>query len=131
MKRAFLAAVGLLLLTIGAQAQPANCRTTALYDASTLGSTVLVTGITGRNIYLCGFNMWAAGTSTVKLVYGTGVACATGEVAVTPAYSLITQTGIADGSSLYRGLFVPGGNDLCIKTSAAVAVQAQIYFIQQ
>jgi hypothetical protein len=131
MKRivALFALIAGLLLAAPAQAQQ-DCRQTAVYDASTNGSTALVTGRTTANIRICGFNIWAAGTATVKLVYGTGTACATGETAITPAYSLTTQTGIADSATYWRGMFVPAGNDLCIKTSAGVAVQAQIYFRQ-
>lgn len=120
-----------LLFAFPAFSQEVTCRQTAVYDASTNGSTVLKTGVATANIYICGFNIWAAGTATVKLVYGTGTACATGETAITPAYSLVTQTGIADGSGIWRGLLVPVGNDLCIKTSAGVAVQAQAYFVQR
>lgn len=133
MKRlaAALALFAVLLFSWPAMAQVLTCRQTVLYDASTNGSTVLKTGGTTANISICGFNIWAAGTATVKLVYGTGTACATGETAITPAYSLVTQTGITDGSGNWRGLLVPAGNDLCIKTSAGVAVQAQVYLVQR
>lgn len=132
MKRlaAALAFFAALFFAVPALAQQTTCRQTALYDASTSGSTVLKTGVTTANIYICGFNIWAAGTATVKFVYGTGTTCATGETALTPAYSLITQTGVRDDSPIWRGLLVPAGNDLCIKTSAGVAVQSQIYFLQ-
>lgn len=117
------------LLSIPAQAQN-DCRQTALYDASTNGSTVLVTGRSTANVRICGFNIWAAGTATVKLVTGTGVACATNETAITPAYSLTTQTGVTDSATYWRGLLAGAGLDVCIKTSAGVAVQAQIYYRQ-
>lgn len=120
-----------MLFALPAHSQEITCRSTALYDASTNGSTVLVTGVTTSNIYVCGFNLFGAGTATVKLVYGTGTTCGTGETAITPAYSLVAQAGVADGSPIYRGLLVPAGRDLCIKTSAGVAIQAQIYFAQR
>jgi hypothetical protein len=129
---AFLLAAALwCILADGVQAQEINCRSTVVYDASTNGSTKLITGIAQGNVYICGFNIWAAGTATVKVVYGTGTNCATNQTAMTPAYSLVTQTGIADGSSVWRGLLAPAGVDVCIVTSAGVAVQAQIYYAQR
>ncbi len=124
----------LLLALLGLWAFPAEaqvyCRQTVVYDASTNGTTKLVTGAAATAIRLCGFNIWAAGTATVKLVTGTGTACATNETAITPAYSLVTQTGIADSANIWRGLLVAPGLDLCIKTSAGVAVQGQFYYVQ-
>lgn len=128
------AVVVLALILIGAlstaKADALDCRSTAVYDASTNGSTVLVTGNAVSSIRVCGFNLWAAGTATVKLVTGTGVACATNETAITPAYSLTTQTGVPDSSPFWRGLLAGPGLDLCIKTSAGVAVQMQLYYVR-
>ena len=132
LSRAFAAfAIGVAaLVAVPAMAQEIACRSTALYDASTNGSTKLITGLSTQQVRICGFNFWAAGTTTVKLVTGTGTNCGTGEAALTPAYSLTTQTGIPDSSSGWRGMLADRGLDVCIKTSAGVAVQAQIYYVQ-
>lgn len=115
-----------------AQAEgPVYCRTNAQYNAATNGSTRLIVGRAADRIYVCGFTLWSAGTVGVGFVYGTGTTCATGETTLTPSYSLITQTGIADNSSVFRGLFVPPGNDLCIKTNAGTSVQAQVFYAQR
>ena len=108
-----------------------GCNQTLVYDAATNGSTELLVGVATKQIYICGFSLWAGGTATVKLVKGTGTACATNEVAITPAYSLVTQTGFTDSSPVWRGLRVEGASNLCIKTSAGVAVQAQVYYAQR
>lgn len=113
------------------QVNTITCQNAAVYGASTNGSTQLITAKINGATYICGFQLWAAGTAAVKLIYGTGTACATGATDITPAYSLITQTGVADTSSIFRGLFAPAGNNVCINTSAGVAVQAQVFFIQR
>lgn len=107
---------------------PSSCNKAKVYDASTNGATQLVPA--GSVIQICGYVIWGGGTATVKLVYGTGVACATGETAITPAYSVTAQTGPSDPSPFFRGMNAPSGNALCIKTSAGVAIQAVVYYSQ-
>lgn len=101
------------------------CKQAPFYDASTNGATQLIAA--GGSIVICGFNFWAAGTVNVGLVFGTGTNCATGTTKITPAYQLVTQTGVSDTATFFRGLYVPSGNALCINTSAGVAVQAIVY----
>lgn len=130
MLRTILTGLTLLFLCTPVMAQ-VDCRQTAVYDTNTNGSTKLVTGNSTTTILICGYNIWAGGTATVKLVTGTGTACATNETAITPAFSLTTQTGVGDSSSFWRGLSAPSGTDLCIKTSAGVAIQTIIYYVQK
>lgn len=131
MKRllAAFAALGLLLCLSPAHAQQGGvqCNRKVIYDASTSGSTVLLTA-SNRNIELCGFDFFAGGTVNLKLVYGTGSTCGTGTVNITPAFQFTAQTGLVDPSSVSRGLFVPAGNDLCINASSGVAAQAIVYY---
>lgn len=130
--RQFLLSAALLIaVTSGALAQASACNSSVVYDASTNGSTALVTGAATFEIFVCGYTLVGGGTATVKLVQGTGTACATGETAITPAYSLVAQTVVSDSAPQWRGLRVPAGKDLCIKTSAGVAVQAIVYFVQK
>lgn len=108
-----------------------GCNQSAIYDASTNGSTKLVTGVAVKQIYVCGWNIFWGGTATVKLTYGTGGTCGTGTTAITPAFSGVAQSYDIDPSSVYKGLTpVPASNDLCITTSAGVAVQAIVYYSQ-
>jgi hypothetical protein len=130
-------ALAALLTLVPARADPVfssstiACTKSALYDASTSGSTKLVTGTATAQIYVCGFNLFAGGTANVKLVYGTGGTCGSGTIAITPAYTLIAQTGMVDHQPYYAGITaVPASNDLCINTSAGVAVQAIVYYTQ-
>jgi hypothetical protein len=105
-----------------------QCDSKAIYDASTSGSTELVALTSGRTIYVCGYSILAGGTVNVKLIYGTGTACATGSNNMTPAWQLTAQTGLVDGSPFSRGLKTASANALCINTSAGVATQAIVYY---
>lgn len=105
-----------------------TCTKSIIYDASTNGATQLVA--LGPDIALCGYTIWAGGTASVDLRFGTQVTnpCDTGGTKITPAYNLTAQTGVNDTSPLFRGLHVPAGKQLCINTSAGVAVQAVVFF---
>lgn len=107
------------------------CTSSAIYDASTSGATLLVTGTATQTIYVCGYVFWSNGTANVNLVYGTGATCGTGTTKITPAFQMGAQTGIVDHLPVYTGLAaVPSSNNLCINSSAAVAVQAIVYYTQ-
>lgn len=114
--------------TTQAQTPGVSCNLSAIYDNSTNGSTLLVTGRTTQSIYICGYTMYASSTVNLKLVYGTGATCGTGTVSITPAFPFTTQTGVVDPSPVFRGLFVPQPNNLCINASAGNAAQAIVYY---
>jgi hypothetical protein len=127
-------AAGVLLALLSpaiAQSGPVSCPSSAIYDASTNGATKLVTGLSTRTITICGYQLFAGGTASVSLVSGTGTNCGSNQAAVTPAYPLVAQTGVADQSPVFRGLQVGRSLDLCIKTSAGVAVQGVVYYSQE
>lgn len=108
-----------------------GCNQSAIYDASTSGATRLVPANSSGRIYVCGFDLWAAGTVNVGLVYGTGGTCGSGTAKITPTFQFTAQTGIVDHLPVYTGLPpVPVGSDLCINASGAVAVQAIVYYTQ-
>lgn len=139
MKAGLLALASLLLglAAGGAYAQGVSpnqmfgCNQAAIYDASTTGSTKLVTGNANQRIYVCGWNLFGGGTVSVKLVYGTGGTCGAGTQAITPAFQLTAQTRDVDHLPVYTGIPpVPSSNDLCLNASGAVAVQAIVYYTQ-
>jgi hypothetical protein len=108
-----------------------GCNQSAMYDGSSSGSTRLVVGNATQQINVCGFTVWSSASSNVDLVYGTGGTCGTGTTKVTPAFQFTAQTGIVDHLPVYTGLLpVPASNDLCLNSSAAVAVQAIVYYTQ-
>jgi hypothetical protein len=90
--------IGAVLLAARAQAQQFGgttyCNASAVYDAGTNGSTVLVASSsgTGGGIYVCGYTMSSINAVNVKLVYGTGTKCGTGTTSLTPAYQFQAST---------------------------------------
>lgn len=125
-----LAAIGAQAGASGATTRLIQCDSTAVYDASTSGSTQLVALTSGKTIYVCGYSIMGGGTVNVKLIYGTGTACATGSANMTPAYQLTAQAGIVDKSPFYSGLKTAASSALCINASGAVAAQAIVYYAQ-
>lgn len=123
-----LAAIGAQAGASGATTRMIACDNTVVYDASTSGSTELVALTSGKTIYVCGYSILSGGTVNVKLLYGTGTACATGPNNMTPAYQLTAQVGIVDSSPFFRGLKTAASNALCINASGAVAAQAIVYY---
>lgn len=107
-----------------------SCNNSVVYDASTSGATSLISPASGQTVYVCGYSIVSAGTASVKLESGTGALCGTGTVAMTPAYELTAQGGIADGSPFFRGMKSQASAGVCFSSSAAVAVQAIVYYTQ-
>lgn len=110
-----------------------GCNQSKIYDASTSGATLLVSANSAGRIYVCGFVFWSAGTVNVDLIYGTTTTnpCDTGTTKITPAFQFTAQTGIVDHLPVYTGLLpAPVGDNLCINTTAGVAVQAIVYYTQ-
>lgn len=135
---------------IGAQDASANligdvvCTSSKIYDASTSGNTELVAISGSKHVYVCGWEVLSGGTVNVSLVAGTGTACASAasgatstgttgaSAALTPAWQLTAQTGKVSPYPTHGWLIDAGSaNALCIKTSGAVAVQAQVFYSQR
>ncbi len=114
---------------IPAMAQGVTCSNSAAYDTNTSGVTELVPLASSKKIYICGFSFMVGAATNVSLVYGTGSACGTNQVALTPAYQIPANGGIVVEAPSWNGLFVPASNALCLKTSAGNAVQALVKFV--
>jgi hypothetical protein len=72
----------------------------------------------------------AGGTGNITLEYGTGSNCGTGTTALTGAYPLTAQQGIAKGNGLGPVLIAPSGNALCALTSAAIQMSGSLAYTQ-
>jgi adhesin/invasin len=120
------------------------CDKAVFYDASTSGSTQLVAISGSTHVYVCGYEMFAAGTVNLSLTAGTGTACASaasgannvgtsGAAAkLTPAWQFTAQTGKISALPTHGYLFDAGSaNALCINTSAGVAAQAEVFYAQR
>jgi len=112
-----------------------NCDNTAIYDASTNGSTQLVALTSSQTIYVCGYQISQSTTTavSVNLRYGTGTNCATSPSNITPSYPLQAATstgpiGMVVMTPGFTGLKTAASNALCINTNAAVSVQAIVWY---
>jgi hypothetical protein len=135
MIRLLAAFIATLLLSHVAAAQvqnapaytPIQCNAAAQYSSSVAGTTQIVAAVTGRAIYLCGWDVSAAAGSTLQIAYGTGTNCGTGTTNITPAFA---PTNTNDSSPFFRGLQAPLSQALCIVQTGAVAVQALVFYGQ-
>lgn len=104
--------------------------TSVKIDISTATTTQLVALVSSQKIYVTAWDVIAAGTGNVKLVYGTGTNCGTGTTDLTGNYNLTAQSGLAKGSGLGPVLVVPASQALCVTTSAAVQMSGSLAFTQ-
>lgn len=93
-------------------------------DSSTLvstnGTAKLVSGATGRKIYVCGYSLAANGTTGVQFWYGTGATCTTGLVSLTGVMQVSANTTMNYGGNLGTVFVpIPPGNDFCVNTTTA------------
>lgn len=110
-----------------------TCDTHAKYDASDTGSITLVTGVSGRKVYVCGYILANGGTATnLKLREGSDANCATSGADLTPAYQVLANQSIGVMSAFWTGLAVStNAYYICINASAANAHQAEIWYTIQ
>ena len=106
------------------------CDSSAQITVSTATTTQMVALVAAKSIYVCGFVINGAGATTAKLVYGTGANCATGQVSLTPAFTLATGSNVALGNGLGYLMKTISANALCVTNSAAVAANVLITFTQ-
>lgn len=124
-------------------AKSVMCDKTAIYDASTNGSTQIVALSGTTTIYICGYAITVGTTATsVKLTAGTGTNCASAasgatsngssgaNAAVTPAYQIAANGGIVVHGSFWTGRHAGSANALCVNASAANAVQVEVSYAQ-
>lgn len=118
------------------QCGPGQAKSYAIYDAATNGATQIVALSSGKIVYVCAYYVSSSSTTanTIKLVYGTGSNCATGQTAITPGR--IVQAGTSTGPAGFtvadsHGLATIASNELCVLTNAAQAAQVEVSYIQQ
>lgn len=105
---------------------------TAVISTAASGNTELVALTTSQTIYVCGINFMAAGTVNVRLVYGTGSACGTGETGLTGLYPLVAQTGLLiPNTGLGVQMKTPASNALCIELDAGIGVRGSITYVKE
>lgn len=127
--------LALLLLCLGlapAQAQqsvfvPATTNSIPI-TISTATTTLLVTGIAGKSIYVTAVDVIAAGTGNIQFIAGTGATCAGTPANITGNYNLIAQVGFTKATGNGVVWVVPQGFNLCAVTSAAVGMPGSLSY---
>lgn len=110
-----------------------TCDLHAEYDASDNGSKTLVTGVSGRKVYICGYILATGGTATnLKLREGSDADCATNGADLTPAYQLVANDKIGMQAAFWTGLAVStNAYYVCVNASAGNAHQAELWYTIQ
>lgn len=107
---------------------PTLTNSVAISQSALNGNAELVALTASQTIYVCGYSFISSGAANVRLVYGTGTACATGETGITGAYPLVANTGIAVANGGAIQAKTAASNALCIETSASVNVMGMVTY---
>lgn len=95
---------------------------------STATTTLLVTGVTGKSIFVTAVDIIAAGTGNIQFVSGTGASCGTGQVNVTGQYNLTAQVGFTKAAGNGVVWVLAKGASLCAITSANVGMPGSLSY---
>lgn len=124
-----------LLLLLGAPALgqqsvvvPATMQTQAI--AGTIAaSTRIITGVSGKSIYITALLLTPVATSVVTFTSGTGTNCGTGTANVTAAMTFAAGQEVNWGNGNGAILVIPPATDLCITIATAAAPGAIAFAI--
>lgn len=106
------------------------CDSSALLTVSTATTTQIVALAAAKSIYICSLTINGAGSTTGKLVSGTGTNCGTGQANLTPAFSLAAGSTVTAGSGLGYVVKTASGAAVCVTNSAAVGVNVLVSYTQ-
>jgi hypothetical protein len=106
------------------------CDSSAQLTMSTATTTQMVALVSGKSIYVCGLILNGGGSTTTKLVYGTGTNCATGTTSLTPAFTLASGTNVILGGGLGFVTKANTANALCVTNSAAATANIFVSYTQ-
>jgi len=90
-------------------------------------STKIVSGISGKSIYVTALLLAPVATSVVTLTAGTGTNCGTNTTSITGAMTFAAGQAIAHGSGNGAIFVIPQGYDLCITIATAAAPGSLAY----
>jgi hypothetical protein len=122
-------ALGLLIIPFSAAPQPAQCGRTAP-GASGAATTLVVAGVAGSIIHLCGWDVTATAASTFQIITGTGATCGTGTINITAAHVMTGQNTINTSAATPGRYSAPVGNSICMVVTGTGPVQWTIYYTQ-
>jgi hypothetical protein len=92
-------------------------------------ATKIVTGLSGKQIYVTALALVPVATSVVTFTYGTGTNCGTGTTSITGAMTFSAGQVLTHGSGYGTVMVLPQGVDLCITIATAVAPGTLSYSI--
>lgn len=105
-----------------------SCNSSVAISAASSGNNQLVALTSGETVYICGYELVAAGTVDVQFITGTGTACATNEFDETGAMPLVANSGLVSRSPFWTGMAGLAGDAFCIELSASVQVSGVLYY---
>jgi hypothetical protein len=106
------------------------CDSSAQLTVSSATTAQLVSPLSHKSIYVCGFLLNSDGAATAKLVYGTGNNCGTGLTPLTPAFSLARGTPLTFGGGLGYVARTSAGSALCVNNLAGSSTNVFVAYTQ-
>lgn len=111
------------------------CELNKVVNISTATTTLLVTGVSGRQVRICAFHIFTAGANNVAMIEGTGATCGTGSAGLAggttaaSGYNFAANSGIAQGTGIGEVMTTATtGDSVCVVTSAAVQLSGFIKY---
>jgi hypothetical protein len=109
------------------------CDLFAKYDGTDNGSKTLVTGVSGRKIYVCRAILMTGSTATtLKLREGSDADCASDAADITPPIQLVANDKVGWGGSFWDGMITSTvAYNLCQNASAGNSHQVMVWYTIQ
>lgn len=113
----------------------AVCDSFVNVNVSTATTTLLVTGVSGRHVRICGMNLVTLAANNVALISGTGATCGTGTTGMNGGTTAASGWNFAANGGLTQGNGLgtinqtnATGDSVCIVTSAATQLSGRIAY---
>lgn len=127
---ALLIYLGLASAALAQQAVVVPATTNQISIAGTVAaSTKIISGISGKSIYVTALILVPVATGVVTFTTGTGTNCGTSTANVTGAMTFAAGQTLSLGSGNGAIIVIPQGFDLCITIATAAAPGALAYSI--
>jgi hypothetical protein len=110
---------------------PTSCTQHAFVHITTATDTTLVALSAGKTIYICDFDFSSTGVQTFYLEGSTSSTCASTFTQISILWTLVANESKTDGKPFFSGLAPANGSSLCVHTTAAVAIDIGVSYVQQ
>jgi len=110
------------------------CNKQFIVSAGATAMTIGVAAVAGVGISVCGYTFNAgAAAATVQIVTGTGAACGTGQVPITPVFSLGINGSLSSspGRAFYSSPAATPGYALCYVITGTGPMAIAVQYLQQ